>query len=250
MSKTKSTQLTCVFNNNMNKISLKGLTEIERNLIFFIIAKMKGQHMNLIEIPLADLRALMRRDKNYTNDESLQILEALKTHFFALSFDKVSDDGEWIDRMHLFSVFGVKKDNSAMRVQVNPAFEYIINKLYKGFTQFELEEYFEIHGKYAKDLYRLLKQFRSTGEATWKIDDFREEMAIPDAYRTCHIETKVLKPAIKELSREIYINGTIRNPFPNLSYEKLKSKGRGRGGRVSGIKFTFTPTLAREAKHK
>ncbi|MBX2521209.1 replication initiation protein, partial [Campylobacter jejuni] len=33
----------------------------------------------------------------------------------------------------------------------------------------------------------------------------------------------------------------VRVPFKNLAYEKEKAKGRGQGGKVSGITFTFKP---------
>ncbi|EAH7458034.1 replication initiation protein, partial [Campylobacter coli] len=48
--------------------------------------------------------------------------------------------------------------------------------------------------------------------------------------------------AIKELSKERNLFDQIRVPFKNLAYEKEKAKGtRGRGGKVSGITFTFKP---------
>ncbi|MFB1645275.1 replication initiation protein, partial [Campylobacter sp. MRC_CM2] len=49
-------------------------------------------------------------------------------------------------------------------------------------------------------------------------------------------------PAIKELSKERNLFDQIRVPFKNLAYEKEKQKGtRGRGGKGSGIIFTFKP---------
>ncbi|MBX1156973.1 replication initiation protein, partial [Campylobacter jejuni] len=50
-----------------------------------------------------------------------------------------------------------------------------------------------------------------------------------------------LKPAIKELSKERNLFDQVRVPFKNLAYEKEKAKGRGQGGKVSGITFTFKP---------
>ncbi|ELC8717127.1 replication initiation protein, partial [Campylobacter coli] len=44
-----------------------------------------------------------------------------------------------------------------------------------------------------------------------------------------------------ELSKERNLFDQIRVPFKNLAYKKEKTAGRGRGGKVSGISFTFKP---------
>lgn len=66
-------------------------------------------------------------------------------------------------------------------------------------------------------------------------------MDIPENYRQIDIDQRILKPAIKELSKERNLFDQIRVPFKNLFYEKEKTAGRGRGGKVSGITFTFKP---------
>lgn len=52
---------------------------------------------------------------------------------------------------------------------------------------------------------------------------------------------RVLKSSIKELQKPQDLFDSKRQPFTNLKYEKIKAKGRGRGGKVIGIKFTFDP---------
>ncbi len=48
-----------------------------------------------------------------------------------------------------------------MEIQVNmPYFGYLLNYLNANFTSFELLEFQNISGKYAKTLYRLLKQWK------------------------------------------------------------------------------------------
>ncbi|ELU3200567.1 replication initiation protein, partial [Campylobacter jejuni] len=119
-------------------------------------------------------------------------------------------------------------------------YDMIINKKF-GFTAFELAEFAELSGKYTKTLYRLLKQFRTTGKAYFEWEEFCRIMKIPENYRQIDIDQRILKPAIKELSKERNLFDQIRVPFKNLAYEKEKTAGRGRGGKVSGISFTFKP---------
>ncbi|TNB54926.1 replication initiation protein [Campylobacter helveticus] len=110
-----------------------------------------------------------------------------------------------------------------------------------GFTAFELAEFISLNSKYTKTLYRILKQFRSTGKAYFSWDEFLRIMDIPESYKNCDIDKQILKPTLKELT-ELTIFDQMRVPFKNLAYEKEKQKGtRGRGGKVIGITFTFKP---------
>ncbi len=57
-----------------------------------------------------------------------------------------------------------KTQLKSIEIQVNmPYFGYLLNFLHANFTSFELLEFQNISGKYAKTLYRLLKQWKSTG---------------------------------------------------------------------------------------
>ncbi|MBH0293972.1 replication initiation protein, partial [Helicobacter pylori] len=64
----------------------------------------------------------------------------------------------------------------------------------------------------AKTLYRLLKQYKSTGILSVEWTQFRELLDIPKDYDMTNIDKFVLKIALKEL-RKIY-------PFEHLSYKK------------------------------
>lgn len=117
---------------------------------------------------------------------------------------------------------------------------YEIIKNYKlGFTSFELLEFADLTSTYTKMLYRLLKQFRTTGMLYIKIDEFRRLLNIPESYGMNDIDARVLKQAIKELSAERNLFNQSRIPFKDLKVEKIKGDGRGRGGSVQALRFTF-----------
>ena len=80
---------------------------------------------------------------------------------------------------------------------------------------------------YAKECYRRLKQFKSTGYWRISIERFREILDVPGSYRTCHVNDKVLKPIQKELS--LY--------FGNLNIVKVKSKDAGHP--ITHLEFFF-----------
>ena len=120
---------------------------------------------------------------------------------------------------------------------------YEMMKNYKlGFTRFELAEFVNLSGSYAKTLYRLLKQYRTSGSKIVTVEDFRQLLNVPKTYRQREIDTRVLNPCIKQLSRELDMFDTVRAPFRNLKCEKIKKKGRGvkgRGGTITHYAFTF-----------
>ena len=96
-----------------------------------------------------------------------------------------------------------------------------------------------LSSKYTKTIYRYLKQFRNTGLWKIKYKDFKEILGIPSSYQTCNIETRIIKPAIKQLTQEKNLFDEKRIPFKNLKIKKIKGRGRGRGGIIEALEFTF-----------
>ena len=114
----------------------------------------------------------------------------------------------------------------------------------KEFTQYELEEFIFLNSRYTKTIYRYLKQFRTTG--IWRVswDDFKMLLDIPKSYEMRDIEKRVLKPSVEQLQEPLNLFERARTPFKNLKYTKIKGKGRGRGGNVTHIEFTFDKQTA------
>lgn len=132
----------------------------------------------------------------------------------------------------LFPTFEIDLNNNTLIVAVNEKFKFILNELVKGFTRFELAEFVELDSKYTKNLYRLLKQFRTTGKfIVADIADFREKLDCPIKYTQKYFYDDVLKPAVKELQE--------KEVFKNLVCEPVKA--RKRGSPVVGYTFTFEP---------
>ncbi|EOL9059299.1 replication initiation protein [Campylobacter jejuni] len=242
------------YHNDFNKIKLPSFTEIEQDLLCGLMVKLKEEKNKVTFYP-SDLRNILK--SSYDNKSLLEFSFSLREKFFKADFTiiekNVKDEKELTAyrTINLFTEFAIyvfenedieKNELGRIEIQVNPRFEYILNQLTANFTAFELAEFITLSGKYTKTLYRLLKQYRSTGKARFEWNEFCRIMDIPEKLAMCDIDKRILKPAIKELSQERNLFDQIRVPFKNLAYEKEKEKGtRGRGGKVSAIIFSFKP---------
>ncbi|EGJ6310400.1 replication initiation protein [Campylobacter upsaliensis] len=244
------------YHNDFNKIKLPAFTEIEQDLLMLILFKVKNKGIgNVIELYPSDLK--INEKLNNSRQYFTDVMDSLKLKFFKANFREIIEtETEIIDRTINFfqemQIYYVKRnpddgyDTSKLfnriTLMVSPRFAYLVNELNSNFTTFELNEFIALSGKYTKTLYRLLKQYRTTGKAYFEWEEFRRVMDIAENKTLGDIDKFILKPALKELSKERNIFDQIRVPFKNLAYEKEKQKGtRGRGGKVIGITFTFKP---------
>ena len=128
------------------------------------------------------------------------------------------------------------KNGEVLNVKVSEAFRERYLKAMPQFTRFELEEFVNLSGTYAKTIYRFLKQYRQTGVWRVKYKDFIELLGIPESYRATNIDQQILKPVIKQLSTERNLFDLRRIPFKGLMVRKIKS-----GKFIEALEFCFIP---------
>ncbi|TWO18561.1 replication initiation protein, partial [Campylobacter hyointestinalis] len=194
------------YHNDFNKIKLPSFTEQEQNLLCGIISKIRENPINQ-SIKLTPQELIKFSTENLTNKALGDMLYILRNKFFKADFmilieDKERDliGKEIINLFESFKLWYDKKDTEykhllEIELKVNPRFEYIVNEVTKNFTGFKLEEFIAISGKYSKTLYRLLKQFRTTGKAYFEWEEFCRIMDIPENKTTGDIDKFILKPA-------------------------------------------------------
>ncbi len=242
------------YHNNTNKVNLGKLSEREANLLFAIFQKLKDQGNTLIRFEPQDLKQMIMVKSNLTNRQLLQILKNL--------LDNISGANFWIIREHvengeiyedhisymLFKQFEIRIHKPTqtieyLDVQLNDSYQYLLNNLGMGgkYTSFKLLEFQRVRGKYAKTLYRLLKQYKSTGILSVEWTQFRELLDIPKDYKMENIDQKVLNPSLKEL-RKIY-------PFEHLSYKKERRNSHDKR-KVTHIDFYFEQLPQGETKQQ
>ena len=244
----------CRYHNDLNKIQLPNLAELEQDLLFSIITRIRNKPAGTkFCFTDNDLRKMLKR--NSTNEELFKIAHDLRYKFFKADFTIILPQDErgrfGSETINLFKTFRmwwhIGDSNTTLLLDeielvVNERFEYLLNELFEKFTEFELAEFVSLSGKYTKRLYTHLKQFRTTGEWIVKWNDFKEILGIPANYRPCDIDTFILKPAIKELTAERTLLDQQRIPFKNLKYEKLTKNQNPNTRRLTPyfIRFTFT----------
>ena len=217
-------ELAVKYQNELNLVPLKNFNAKQMDLFFALCARMKDKGVENIRFSFEELKELsdykMTATKAFVAD-----LEKLYKDMLNLSYRTENDDE--IEYFVLFNGFKIDKKQKFVEVRVNQDLDYIINGLTTEFSRFELSAFTSIRSTYAKTLFRLLMQYRSTGYYVVSIEDFRELLDIPEYYQMGNIDQKVLKPAMKEL----------RNYFENLEVTKIKAK---KGNKIAKLEFTFT----------
>lgn len=222
----KTTELTTKYQNELNLIPLKNFNSKEMDLFFALCARMKNKETEKISFSFEELKELSEYKttaiKSFTKD-----LDSLYSKMLQLTYrDEYDDDGSF-RRFVLFTDFNVSVKKQTVEVKVNESLSNVLNGLTSEFTRFELSAFTSINSSYAKTLFRLLMQFKSTGIYTVDIETFRDLLDIPKSYKMGNIDQTILIPSLKELS----------NYFEDLEVTKIKAK---KGNKIARLEFTFT----------
>ena len=211
------------YKNELNLVPMRNFDSVEMNLFFSICAKMKDKGLSKVQFTFEDLRELSAYKptsiKRFSDD-----LEAVYNKMLQLTYR--TEEAGIREKFVLFTGYRIDENNQTVDISVNPELAYIVNELSSEFTKFELQEFTGIRSSYAKTMYRLLKQYRSTGFYIVKIEDFREILSIPNSYQMSDIDKQVLKPIKNELSEF----------FDPLKIKKIKAR---KGNRIAMIEFRF-----------
>ncbi|MDD7324141.1 MAG: replication initiation protein [Campylobacter sp.] len=247
------------YHNDLNKLKFYLFGELEQNILMGVF--LNARFHNTKEFILnADDIAKFLPQRNPSKQEIFNRVMSLRENLFKIDYThEIKLDNGLIELSfyNIFSVFTLvytteNREFEYLKIKISDDFSYLIHNITKFMTQFELEEFLFLNGKYAKALYIHLKQFRTTGIWRVKWDDFKEILGIPSSYKICDIDKRILNPCVEQLSSplnlfELHENKTkkaTRTPFKNLKYTKIKGKGRGRGGAIKEIEFTFDKQTA------
>lgn len=231
------------YNNDFNLLPMPDLHAREMDLFMLVLSKLQFESRELKFNAFEFFRNLKNSDESY--EKLFKVFDSFADKILGFKISHKTPK-----QAYAFVCFEkVKMDFTKNEVKIiaqKDFYDMILNHNL-GYTRFELLEFASLSGKYTKILYRLLKQFRRTGKLLLKWDDFVRILQIPPTYTMCDIDKQILKPAIKELTKERNLFDSARTPFKNLKYTKTKGKGRGRGGNVIGIEFSFEPEKLKNA---
>ncbi len=217
------------YGTELNTIPLRKFTSTEMNLFFSIISRMRDKNTETVRFSFEQLKELSDYKATATNrfiDDIQNTYEKLMT----LRFGSRSKSGLNRDIFVMFTSFNIRgeADEPYVDVQIHEKALPLLNDL-ESWVRYSLTEFRELNSSYSKTVFRLLKQFRTTGYAEFSKEDFNQLLDIPKSYRQSDINTKILTPIKKELSPL----------FKGLTISKRYSKKR--GNPVTGYRFTFAP---------
>ena len=216
------------YNNDFNNQALRNFTAEELNLLITLFHKLKEKGTNILEYSFYELKKLIRLEKNMTTKEFVNTIMNVNKKLLSLNY--TYRENNTIVQMAIFKTFKIKLDEQILMISLNEDFRFLLNDFNKEWTRFELEEFVNLKSSYTKEFYRRMKQFKNTGFWRCSIDEFRYLMDIPENYKITNIDTRVLKPIMRELGEKY-----------NLKIEKKYGFSGGRGrSRVTGFEFKFS----------
>ena len=218
---------TVVYRNEMNLIPLRKFTSVEINLFFAMCNKLKEQDTNTLTLSFDELKELSNyspetRNINRFVDDLQRVYDKMLEIRYTIRTETK------IKKFVLFHRYEIDLAEKYLAISVNNDLKHILNSITADFTKFELQEMTYLKSTYAKNMFRLLKQYKSTGYLKISIEDFRERLDIPKSYRMTDLNKNIFTPIINELS----------SIFKNLNINKVKAK---KGRKIEWLEFTFEP---------
>lgn len=214
------------YNNYMNKLYFTKFKAVEYDLLMALCAKLRDKNTSAIILSFTEIKNIVQYTK-HTNENFVECLKSMNRKLMDIICE-IEIDGKVI-MFVLFPTFEIDSNKQELTVCVNERFRFILNELVKNFTRFDLAEFIGLNSKYSKILYRLFKQYKTTGKYEVKIDDFRKKLDCPASYSNKYVMDLIIKPVLKEL----------QNYFINLQCTVQYEHKRGKP--VSGYIFTFEP---------
>ncbi len=209
--------------NDLTNEKLGKMNAKELDLFMSICHKMRDSGTDRVVLSFSDLRRL--GNFSQTSNKVL-VKELIQANSKLLEFKVLIKNGPKTRQRTLFKEFETDEDALTVTCEAWEETAYILTDVVKNFTRFELSEFVSLESKYAKRLYKLLKQYRTQGTYYTIKKDFYRDLNVPDTYTNTNFNKKVLRPAVEECQKYI----------PSL---KCVPKKSGRGGAVQGYTFTF-----------
>lgn len=229
------------YNNDLNnKTYLKNFNALELNFFMAICSKIKEQGTVEVNFTFNELKKKIQYDRETTRNTDNFISKLRSTNKKILNSICEIETKDYIDQFVLFPTFRISKKNGTLTVRINQDYAYLLND-FSNFTEFGLANFIKLSSKYVKLLYKELMQFKSTGKAFFKMEDFRKKLDIPDSYNFSKVKDRILLSSIKDFSfifKKFKIVAIYNNEDEIEINENTEEK-RGDKRKVTNINFYF-----------
>ena len=213
----------------LNTIPLRKFSAVEMNLFFSIVSRMRDKGDQTVRLTFEQLKELSNY-KPTANKRFEDDIQSTYQKLISLHFSKFSSNGKNRELFVMFTKFKIMGDCEEPYVDIEIYKDVLplLNNL-ERWVRYALEDFKNLRSTYAKTMFRLLKQYRTTGHAYFSKEMFNELLDIPKSYKNSNINQSVLKPIKEELSPL----------FKGFSVHKKYGKGRGKP--VIGYSFSWKP---------
>lgn len=216
-----------VYKNEFNKVPLKDFKSVELDLLFSIMSQMRDKGLNEVKLSFDQLKGLSKYNNSNALGSFVKDLESTYDKLIRLNV-KIGTSKKRT-KFVFFTKYSIDIENQEVTIAVNSEFSGLINEIAGNFTKLELDEITSLSSSYSKNCYRLLRQFKSTGYAVFRLEDFKSLVDAPESYDYSSINQRVLKPIEKELPKF----------FPNFKVNRIKGVGINKR-KVVKLEFTFS----------
>jgi len=217
------------YDSELNTIPLRKFSPVEMNLFFSIVSRMRNKKDEVVTFSFYDLKELS--DYKITARKAfIKDLESTYDKLMELKFSNRSASGLSVEKFRMFTRFKINGDieEPYVEIQVHDMALPLLNNL-EQWVRYSLKDFRELKSGYSKTVFRLLKQFRTTGFVYFTKSEFDEFLDVPASYKQADIDKRILKPVREELA-PIFRGLTIKKKY-----------GKGRGKPVIGYQFAFKP---------
>ncbi|MGX4764250.1 replication initiation protein [Holzapfeliella sp. JNUCC 72] len=226
---------TVKYSPQLNNFIVSQLSEKELDLFIGLITQMKDENNTLQTIEMNQLKNML--GLTYKGKQLFNVLKKLVINLSAVRYinSEQTEDLETLEIKNIFSVLKLTLDkqkvgNSRLDVKMSDDAVSLVNDLDR-YVLFSLPEFTSIKGKNsktAKILYKLLKQFRTTGHVEISLEKYRALQGIEDKYKPIEITRTYVKSPVEKL----------KPFFKDLKFTKKSDKVT---RKTTGYIFTFEP---------
>lgn len=231
------------YNNDMNKIHFTGFSKTHMDLFLAICSKVKGCGNDTIFITSKELKAITHFEKGGKHDFFKELHSmVMKLHSINGSIIDISQGkgNRTFETFRLFDKFKYSEKTGLLEVRIEESFMWLLNE-FETYTIFELAEFVELNSKYSKHLYRILKQWRTTGKYIFHdLNEFRELMDVPPKYTNRQLMQDCVSVAVEEIKK-------LDKSFKNFKCKPEYAQKRGKP--LDKLMFTWTPEVV-PTQHK
>jgi len=215
-----------IYENAMNKLQFGSLTKSSLNFFMALCYFLKGKGSEEITLTFKELR----EKSNYTATSIKSMvddLDAVTDQLLKVNAKiiNINDSGKRkIDKFDIFPTFNIDEEAETLTVAVNSKFTWLLNE-FEHYTSIDLDEIVNFKSKYTKNIFRLIRQWKSKGElkitGAANILEFRAKIGVKETYSNAEMNRRCLAPSVQEINES---NCSIKNLSYELDYAHKRGK--------------------------